>query len=66
MSGFKTTETTIIAANLGFQTLKNAEGHGQESVHENDKKELQVGVDYPYIIQVSNLPLSTLNGVSYA
>ena len=55
VSGFKTTETTIIAANLGFQSLKNAEEQSQESVNENDKRELEVGVDYPYILQVGQL-----------
>lgn len=53
VSGFKTTETTVIAANLGFQTMRSEQERNLELAKEDGEKELEVGIDYPYIIQVS-------------
>lgn len=65
VSGFKTTETTIIAANLGLVAMRKATAAAiatktvtttptasssfQQSV---EVDELLVGKDYPYILQV--------------
>lgn len=55
MSGFKTDETTVMAANLGLKYLKNKkEKANEQSNSEVDpKKKYTVGVDYPFILQVS-------------
>lgn len=55
VSGFKTNETTVIAANLGFQYLKRPYQHLLLPTVKNGKREYMVEVDYPYILQVSIL-----------
>lgn len=42
----------MIAANLGLQCLKNTPDQGSIPPKEIGDKELKVGVDYPYILQV--------------
>ncbi|KAL5969335.1 Cleavage and polyadenylation specificity factor subunit 1, partial [Taenia solium] len=62
VSGFKTTETTVIAANLGFKTMCTEQERSVESAKVDGEKELEVGVDYPYIIQVCPTSFRLLNG----
>ncbi|VDD81346.1 unnamed protein product [Mesocestoides corti] len=62
VSGFKTTETTVVAANLGVHLMRDSQNHELPSVSEPGDKELTVGRDYPYIIQVSPTSLRLLNG----
>ncbi|EUB60152.1 Cleavage and polyadenylation specificity factor subunit [Echinococcus granulosus] len=61
VSGFKTTENTVIAANLGFQTMRTEQEWNLESAKDGEK-ELEVGLDYPYIIQVCPTSFRLLNG----
>ncbi|KAM3186263.1 hypothetical protein ACTXT7_004660 [Hymenolepis weldensis] len=62
VSGFKTNETTVIAANLGFQYLKKPYQHLLLPTVKNGKREYMVEVDYPYILQVCPTSIRLLNG----
>ncbi|VDM34667.1 unnamed protein product [Hydatigera taeniaeformis] len=62
VSGFKTTETTVIAANLGLKTINTDQDRNIESANRGSDKEMEVGVDYPYIIQVCPTSFRLLNG----
>ncbi len=65
MSGFKTTETTVVAANLGVHAMRRyneEEGEGTLTDNNGEKEELAVGRDYPYIMQVCPTSLRLLDG----
>ncbi|KAL5112984.1 Cleavage and polyadenylation specificity factor subunit 1 [Taenia crassiceps] len=62
VSGFKTTETTVIAANLGFQAVHTEQERNLELTKEDGEREPEVGVNYPYIIQVCPTSFRLLNG----
>nr|CDS29428.1 Cleavage and polyadenylation specificity factor [Hymenolepis microstoma] len=63
VSGFRTNETTVIAANLGLQCLKRLPHQDSPlSTVKNEKRDYVVGVDYPYILQVCPTSIRLLNG----
>ncbi|CAH8500726.1 unnamed protein product [Heterobilharzia americana] len=64
VSGFNTTEMTVGAFNLGLEYIEQAKRDADKLNDNVDKQysELIVGIDYPYILQVSPTSLRLLDG----